>query len=83
MYSALIRTRLSHVQFETVHPCIGRVGRILNEPLLYLVCMSKKSKRLLDAVRHHAWLRFILEGITETSENAVSVGLSRLECAFS
>ena len=40
---------------------------------------------LLDAVRHHgdweAWLRFILEGITETSENAVSVA-KRLNALF-
>ena len=102
-HSALIRTGLSHVQFETIHPFLdgnGRVGRLLislqlchegllNEPLLYLSLHFKKNRSdyylLLDAVRHHgdweAWLRFFLEGITETSENAVSVA-KRLDALF-
>ena len=102
-HSALIRTGLSHVQFETIHPFLdgnGRVGRLLislqlchegllNEPLLYLSLHFKKNRSdyylLLDAVRHHgdweAWLRFFLEGITETSENAISV-TKRLNALF-
>ena len=102
-HSALIRTGLSHVQFETIHPFLdgnGRVGRLLialqlchegllNEPLLYLSLHFKKNRSdyylLLDAVRHHgdweAWLRFFLEGITETSENAISVA-KRLNALF-
>ena len=102
-HSALIRTGLSHVQFETIHPFLdgnGRVGRLLialqlchegllNEPLLYLSLHFKKNRSdyylLLDAVRHHgdweAWLRFFLEGITETSENAISVA-KRLNTLF-
>ena len=102
-HSALIRTGLSHVQFETIHPFLdgnGRVGRLLialqlchegllNEPLLYLSLHLKKNRSdyylLLDAVRHHgdweAWLRFFLEGITETSENAISVA-KRLNALF-
>ena len=102
-HSALIRTGLSHVQFETIHPFLdgnGRVGRLLialqlchegllNEPLLYLSLHFKKNRSdyylLLDAVRHHgdweAWLRFFLEGITETSENAISVA-KRLNAIF-
>ena len=102
-HSALIRTGLSHVQFETIHPFLdgnGRVGRLLialqlchegllNEPLLYLSLHFKKNRSdyylLLDAVRHHgdweAWLRFFLEGITETSENAISV-VKRLNALF-
>ena len=102
-HSALIRTGLSHVQFETIHPFLdgnGRVGRLLialqlchegllNEPLLYLSLHFKKNRSdyylLLDAVRHHgdweAWLRFFLEGITETSENAISVA-NRLNALF-
>ena len=101
--SALIRTGLSHVQFETIHPFLdgnGQVGRLLialqlchegllNEPLLYLSLHFKKNRSdyylLLDAVRHHgdweAWLRFFLEGITETSENAISVA-KRLNALF-
>ena len=62
---------------------------LLNEPLLYLSLHFKKNRSdyylLLDAVRHHgdweAWLRFFLEGITETSENAVSVA-KRLNALF-
>ena len=102
-HSALIRTGLSHVQFETIHPFLdgnGRVGRLLialqlchegllNEPLLYLSLHFKKNRSdyylLLDAVRHHgdweAWLRFFLEGITETSKNAISVA-KRLDALF-
>ena len=102
-HSALIRTGLSHVQFETIHPFLdgnGRVGRLLialqlchegllNEPLLYLSLHFKKNRSdyylLLDAVRHHgdweAWLRFFLEGVTETSENAISV-TKRLNTLF-
>ena len=102
-HSALIRTGLSHVQFEMIHPFLdgnGRVGRLLialqlchegllNEPLLYLSLHFKKNRSdyylLLDAVRHHgdweAWLRFFLEGITETSENAISVA-KRLNALF-
>ena len=101
--SALIRTGLSHVQFETIHPFLdgnGRVGRLLialqlchegllNEPLLYLSLHFKKNRSdyylLLDAVRHHgdweAWLKFFLEGITETSKNAISVA-KRLDALF-
>ena len=102
-HSALIRTGLSHVQFETIHPFLdgnGRVGRllislqlchegVLNEPLLYLSLHFKKNRSeyysSLDAVRHHgdweAWLRFFLDGITETSENAISVA-KRLNALF-
>ena len=62
---------------------------LLNEPLLYLSLHFKKNRSdyylLLDAVRHHgdweAWLRFFLEGITETSENAISVA-KRLNALF-
>ena len=102
-HSALIRTGLCHVQFETIHPFLdgnGRLGRLLitlqlchegllNEPLLYLSLHFKKNLSdyylLLDAVRNHgdweAWLRFFLEGITETSENAVS-NAKRLNAHF-
>ena len=65
--SALIRTGLSHVQFETIHPFLdgnGRVGRLLiahegllNEPLLYLSLHFKKNRSdyylLLNVVRYH------------------------------
>ena len=62
---------------------------LLNEPLLYLSLHFKKNRSdyylLLDAVRHHgdweAWLRFFLEGITETSENAISIA-KRLNALF-
>ena len=62
---------------------------LLNEPLLYLSLHFKKNRSdyysLLDAVRHHgdweAWLIFFLDGITETSENAISVA-KRLNTLF-
>ncbi len=62
---------------------------LLSEPILYLSLHFKKNRSdyysLLDAVRHHgdweAWLRFFLEGITETSKNAISVA-SRLNVLF-
>ena len=62
---------------------------LLNEPLLYLSLHFKKNRSdyysLLDAVRHHgdweAWLRFFLEGITETSKNGISVA-KRLNALF-
>ena len=54
---------------------------LLTEPLLYLSLHFKRNRNdyysLLNAVRHRgdweAWLRFIFDGITETSRHAVSV----------
>ena len=54
---------------------------LLTEPLLYLSLHFKRNRidyySLLNAVRHRgdweAWLRFIFDGITETSRHAISV----------
>jgi len=62
---------------------------LLSEPILYLSLHFKKYRSdyysLLNVVRQHgdweAWLKFFLEGITETSTNAFSVA-KRLDSLF-
>jgi len=85
--SPLIKTALAHVQFEFIHPFFGgngRIGRMLvplmTHPLLYLSLYFRDRQseyyRLLDLVREEgdweSWLDFFLEGVGDTTSNAVS-----------
>jgi Fic family protein len=93
----LINAGLAHVQFETIHPFLdgnGRLGRlliilllclgkILDEPILYLSLYLKQNRQLyyelLQEVRLHGtwetWLEFFLEGVYESAKQGVRTAI--------
>jgi Fic family protein len=92
--SPILKSALTHMQFESIHPFLdgnGRIGRllitlilcsegVLPEPVLYLSLYFKQNRTqyyaMLDRVRTdgdwESWVRFFLQGVSETSLKAVA-----------